>query len=80
MRKEKYITLLLHTQSRLSDFSALFQTLIKKIKDQKETYSQSAAQISLFINRGKMEDGGKVEESSEEEGGDDDGMDGGRGS
>ena len=45
------------------------RTLIKAIENKKKTYNLQEDQISFFINRGKIEDGGKdEEESSDEEG------------
>ena len=51
------------------------RTLIKAIESKKKTYNLQEDQISFFINRGKIEDGGKDEEESSDEEGDDEVMD-----
>ena len=47
------------------------RTLIKAIENKKKTYNLQEDQISFFINRGKIEDGGEEEEESSDEEGDD---------
>ena len=45
-----------------------YRTLIKNIEKKSNTYDLDEDQVSLFINRGEIEDGGEDEESDDEEG------------